>query len=201
MKIVEVSKWVVPFLAVAGYAAFAISACTSSGNDPVTPDAGPDGPTADPGSDADAASGDGGADAGCESFPMNIETLDAGALFGCYQAACAAELAACAPDCVCNGVITTGLECLQADAGSAISCFYPPIMKNVSNLQVRAAGLCMQLVLNDGGCERAFGTGPEGGDEAGQIPTDAAADAGDAAGQIPTDAAADAGGTDSNPDD
>ena len=47
-------------------------------------------------------------------------------------------------------------------AGSAQSCFYPPILRNASNVPVRTAGTCLQLVLMDGGCERSAGGQPDG---------------------------------------
>jgi hypothetical protein len=179
MKIVGVSNSIVRFLAVALGAASAIFACTSSGDGPAIGDGGPDGSTTDLTADADPANGDAGAVAACVSFPMSIATVDAGPLFECYQTACASEFSACAADCVCNGAIMTGLQCLLADAGSAQSCFYPPILRSATDLPVRSAGTCLNIILSDGGCERSFGAPAEsGGDAAPQIATDAAGAAG-----------------------
>jgi hypothetical protein len=153
----------------------ALFACTSAGNDPAIDDAGPEG-GADAGRDTDdaAADAEGGADAGrdtddaaaetaCAPSPVDVATVDAGALWGCYQTACASELSGCAADCVCNATVMSGLQCLLDGAGSADSCFYPPILSNASNVQVRAAGTCLARVLMDGGCERSAGGQPEGG--------------------------------------
>lgn len=180
MKIVGAWKRVVRFLAVAVCAA--ASACTSAGNDPAISDAGAGGTTATgtAATGADAAIGDAGADvSACVSLPVSVATVDAGDLFGCYQTACAAELGACAADCVCNGAIMSALQCLLADAGSVQSCFYPPILRNAAVLPVRTAGTCLQLILSDGGCERIAAQTESSGDAAGEGSDDATGSAGD----------------------
>jgi hypothetical protein len=93
---------------------------------------------------------------------------------------CASELGTCAADCVCNGAIMTALLCLSADAGSVQSCFYPPIVRNASDMAVRSAGTCLQGVLRDGGCERSTGAQPE---DSGDAPADAAGEAGKDSGE------------------
>jgi hypothetical protein len=166
MKIVEASAWVGRFLTIV--ICGALFACTSTGNGPAIDDddAGVDKtPTATPeaGGNAGRDERGGGADPACVPSQESVATVDAGALFGCYQTACASELSGCAADCVCNAAVTTGLECLLADAGTGHSCFYPPILRNASNVAVRSAGTCLERVLMEGECERSAGGQAEDG--------------------------------------
>jgi len=176
MKIVAAPTWIGRFLTIVVCTVGASFACSSASNGPVMADAGPD--TARAGTTGlEAAAGsdtkDAGADAACTPSSVGVATIDAGAVFGCYQTACSTELRGCATDCVCNAAVMQGLQCLLADAGSAQNCFYPPILRNASDLKVRSAGTCLELVLMDGGCERDFsgqvehGSGGESGASAG----------------------------------
>jgi hypothetical protein len=163
VKSAKVSQWIVGFYAAAIGAAGAVSGCSSGGNDQPIGEAGAETTVVSTGTDevdADAsAPGDGGG--ACLPVAESVATIDSGGpVFGCYQTACASELRGCAADCVCNGAITSALACVVADAGSAQSCFYPPILRNAANTAVRAVGTCLQIVLTDGGCERQAATDP-----------------------------------------
>jgi hypothetical protein len=166
MKIVAAPTWVGRFVTIVICTVGAAFACSSASNGPAMGNAG-SGQTLtgkpEAGAKADMDPKDAGADAACVPSSVGIATVDAGALFGCYQTACSKELSGCATDCVCNGAIMSGLQCLLADAGSAQDCFYSPILRNAADPTVRSAGTCLELVLMDGGCERNAGGQPEDG--------------------------------------
>lgn len=165
MKFVAASTWVGRFLTIVVCAVGAAFACSSAKNGTAIGEAAPDKTmtgTPEAGSGGRTDEKDGGADVPCVPSGADVATIDAGALFRCYQTACATELSGCAADCVCNAAVMSGLQCLLADAGTGQSCFYPQILRNASNVPVRTAGTCMELVLTDGGCERSAGGQAEG---------------------------------------
>ena len=102
--------------------AFAAAACSSTAATP-----------ADSGSHNDAS-----ADA-CASIGVNPATIDAGALWGCFQQACSSQLAACAGDCTCSNAIVTALTC-SATGGSIVSCFTTAA---TADNNAQAVGICL----------------------------------------------------------
>jgi len=212
------SRWRIGFSVVACCSGIAASGCSSddtSGSQTVGSDATADGPSNDAagGDTATAdASGEGsvldGGQVGdalsdapvCAPLDASIATVAAGPLWGCYQAACSMELAACAADCVCNDAMLGALRC-AADGGSGTTCFLSAIAKNVGAPGVVEVGNCLVLGAGFAAC---------GGDAGSDASSDASRDAavesgadaqGDALSEAGSDSAADGGrGSDATSD-
>ncbi len=98
--------------------------CSSSSTPATTPPADAATPTAD----APATTEDGGGEAAapCTDMAMGMKgsTIDGGASWACYQAACAASITACSSACACNNAVIGALVCSEPDAAAlALNCF------------------------------------------------------------------------------
>jgi hypothetical protein len=131
-------------------------------------------------SGADSAGDDGGGDGAvaCTANPISSATVDGGASWACIEAACHAELTACAADCPCNNAVLTALQCIATmGAAATTSCFttgFTPIIADttvtplVTCLQGHSAGCGGPVV--DGGPD-AHSDAPTGDAPAGDAPT------------------------------
>jgi hypothetical protein len=95
--------------------------CSSSSNNgsPSGTDAGDSG-----GEDSSSDDSSAAACTPLDAGGVKADTIDAGAGWGCIQAACnATAFTACGNDCMCNNAILESLVCIAADAGSPTACF------------------------------------------------------------------------------
>jgi hypothetical protein len=98
----------------------------------------------------------------CMPIAANPGTLDGGALWACYQAACKSQLAACAADCLCNTAFDTALQAIammgQSSATSELT--------TASGVSTAAGnvGTCLLQTQTSGACGApAAEGGTEGG--------------------------------------
>jgi hypothetical protein len=153
-------------------------------------------------SGGDAATADSPA---CTPVDASIAAIAAGPVWGCFQAACASQLTACATDCVCNDAMLRALEC-AANGESSTTCFEDALAQNARDSNVMLVGGCLESVqakcsggADAGGDARSGADGSGGADATSDGPSEATDGAGEAAatqdsGADGSDAASDATG-------
>lgn len=212
------SKWRIGFsvaLCCSGIVASGCSSDDTSGGPPAGSDATTDGANND-GAGGEAATSDSPSEGSvldgsatsdaisdaplCSPIDASIATVAAGSLWGCYQAACSMQLAACAADCICNDAMLGALRC-AADGGSGTACFLAAIGKNIGVSSVVEVGNCLVM-----GAGAAMCGGDAGTDAAADATRDSAVESGadaraDAVSEASGEAAADgSGGSDATSD-
>lgn len=163
-----------------GAGAVAIACSSSSGGPSGGSEAG-----ADTGSTSSGSSSSGGSStssssgmaeaAPCMPITANPGTLDGGALWACYQAACKSQLAACAGECVCNTAFDTALSAIQM-MGQSSATTELTTASGVSTIAGNV-GTCLLMTQTSGACGAPV---PEGGTEGGEGGGSDAAKTGDA---------------------
>ncbi|MGO9837326.1 MAG: hypothetical protein ACLP1X_24290 [Polyangiaceae bacterium] len=97
-----------------------------------------------------------GADVPCVLDPASPATVDGGAVWGCFQAACKTQLTACAADCVCNNAYLTALMGAAANmsmASTLIEMAGSADMAAMTALTCIGGNLQCENVGGDGGTE------------------------------------------------
>jgi hypothetical protein len=186
-------KWLVGFAVAGTTAGMIASGC--SGDDNVAPsqDSGSDHTTADTGAPPEAAA-EAGVDSGGPDAPAcmtdaDLSTLnvpdaeigDSGAFapvcYSCIETTCAAALAACSADCVCNVGVQMFIACVATPGMNAISC--GTALATSGNANAAALEACVGGPIAQGpppGCLNECGVNLGGGPEGG--PPDGAAEGG-----------------------
>ncbi len=158
--------------------------CSSSSTSPPAVDAGPaaeTGPVEDGGEEGGGE--DATADAPVTCMPgaiSNVETVDGGPNWTCYQTMCNSALTACAADNCCNSGISAALVCAASagtDQTKVTTCFTTafttdPIATNTAGMAVESCVVSMMAACP------ATTTGDAGPSDAGDGGSDAAPDTG-----------------------
>jgi hypothetical protein len=94
----------------------------------------------------------------CVAVAASPATVDGGAVWGCFQAACKSQLTACAADCVCNNAYITALMGAAANMSMASTLIE---MAGSADMAAMTALTCI------GGNLQCENVGAEGGTEGG----------------------------------
>jgi hypothetical protein len=100
----------------------------------------------------------------CTPVAANPETLDGGAVWACYQAACSKQLTACNADCVCNSAFINALQMIQAMGGSMAVAMSQLQTASAADTPAGTVGNCLLMTQLSGACG---GTGDGGATEGG----------------------------------
>jgi hypothetical protein len=134
------------------FAAISLGGCGSSSG------GARDGGTGGSGAGSGGSGGAGGADAAaaCTSMDASAATINAGALWGCFESACMAQLVACASECACNNAVLGALQC-AATGGSQTTCFAPVATAGTNGM---AVAIC--LFTSTSSCSPNLDAGSDG---------------------------------------